>query len=128
MVASSTEPSGRAEVFDVVTSTDRECVIKCKRRGRAECVVKFTVDDAERAGLIKPGSNWKKWPIEMLLARCMTRALRQVWRDKVGGRYVPEEMDSPISDDEILSNAREVRRALTDKTADALQAAEGGQA
>jgi len=117
MVASSTEPSGRAEVFDVVTSTDRECVIKCKRRGRAECVVKFTVDDAERAGLIKPGSNWKKWPIEMLLARCMTRALRQVWRDKVGGRYTPEELEVELPEEAIVSAAREARRALAEKHA-----------
>lgn len=111
------EASGTVEVFDVVTSTDRECVIKCKRRGRAECVVKFTVDDAERAGLIKPGSNWKKWPIEMLLARCMTRALRQVWRDKVGGRYTPEELEVELPEEAIVSAAREARRALAEKHA-----------
>ena len=122
------ESSGTVETFDVVTSTEKECSIKCKRKGRAEKIVKFTIEEAARAQLVKAGGNWVKWPTEMLLARCIARALRQEWRDKVGGRYVPEEMDSPISDDEILSNAREVRRALTDKTADALQAAEGGQA
>jgi len=114
------EASGTVEMFDVVTSTDRECVIKCRRKGRAECIVRFTIEDADRAKLIglKPDSNWKKWPVEMLLARCMTRALRQVWRDKVGGRYTPEELGAPIAEDDVLTNAREVRMALSEPKAE----------
>ncbi len=108
------ESSGTVEVFDVVTSTDKECVIRCRRKGRAEKIVKFAFDEAVRAGLVKAGGNWTKWPVEMLLARCIARALRQEWRDKVGGRYVPEELEAPLAEDDVLTNARDVRRALSE--------------
>ena len=70
----------------------------------------------ERAGLTKPSrsgepSNWTKWPKEMNLSRCIARALRQEFRDFIGGRYIPEEMSEELPEDQIGS-ARETCAAL----------------
>lgn len=106
------EMSGTVEEFDVVTSTDRECVIRCKRKGRTRKNVSFKIEEAERAELVKGGGNWKKWPVEMLLARCIARALRQEWRSIMGGKYVPEEMGETLPEEAILANARDARQHL----------------
>lgn len=37
--------------------------------------VTFTIEDAERQGLVKPRSNWQKTPANMLRARCITTAI-----------------------------------------------------
>lgn len=104
--------SGEVEVFDPLLSTDKECVIRCKRRGSTIKEVAFKIDEAKRAKLIKADGNWEKWPVEMLLARCIARALRQEFRDLIGGRYVPEEMSDEIPEEMILRGARETRAAL----------------
>lgn len=116
-----------AQRLEHATSKLQDALSALKLAGEELAIVEASMigDDAHRR-LIMESSAVN--PIGTADDITSHRALRQEWRDKVGGRYVPEEMDSPISDDEILSNAREVRRALTDKTADALQAAEGGQA
>lgn len=106
------EMSGTVEEFDVVTSTDRECVIRCKRKGRSRKNVSFKIEEAERAELVKGGGNWKKWPVEMLLARCIARALRQEWRSIMGGKYVPEEMGETLPEEAILANARDARQHM----------------
>ena len=48
----------------------------------------------------------------MNLARCIARALRQEFRDFIGGRYIPEEMSEELPEDQILASARETRAAL----------------
>lgn len=104
--------SGEVDVFDVIKSNDLECMIRVKRRGSSVKDVSFKLDEAVRAQLVKADGNWKKWPVEMLLARCIARALRQEFRDLIGGRYVPEEMSDEIPEEQILRGARESRAAL----------------
>lgn len=104
--------SQQVEEFEVVVSNDKQCTIRVKRLGKPRKDVVFTMEDARRGKVVKSDSNWEKWPIEMLLARCIARSLRQEFRDLIGGRYVPEEMDEKLPEDMILQHAREVREQL----------------
>ena len=111
------QASGQVERFQVQKCDDKVCQIEVKRRGQPSRVVVWEWAEAERAGLTKPSrngepSNWTKWPKEMNLARCIARALRQEFRELIGGRYVPEEMGETLPDEAIIRNARDTRQAL----------------
>lgn len=61
-------------------------------------VATFTEQDARRAGLIpgKPGSNWARYPQDMLVARAVSRACRRAAADVLAGvAYTPEELGAP---------------------------------
>jgi 5'-3' exonuclease len=111
------QKSGKVERFQVTKIDDKCCVIEAKRRGCPMRIISWEWQEAERAGLTKPSrngepSNWVKWPKEMNLARGIARALRQEFRDLIGGRYVPEEMGEKLPEDMILQHARDVREQL----------------
>tara|TARA_R110000765_G_scaffold424110_2_gene534130 strand:- start:178 stop:936 length:759 start_codon:yes stop_codon:yes gene_type:complete len=53
----------------------------------------FSMDDAQRAGLVRVGSAWDKTPAAMLRARCVSETLRAIAPEIVQGVYVPEEID-----------------------------------
>src|SRR5262249_4112659 len=46
--------------------------------------VSFTIEDAKRAGLIKPDSNWTTYPMDMMFWRTITRIRK---------RYAPETLN-----------------------------------
>jgi len=54
--------------------------------------IRYTIDDAKRAGLVKPGSGWMKDPGAMLRARCTSKAIRILAPEIVAGVYAPEEI------------------------------------
>ena len=104
--------SGLVEQFRVIKSTAEDCVIRVRRKGEEAADVRFAAAEAEQADLVKAGGNWKKWPQEMCLARCIARACRTHFRSECGGRYIPEEMSEELPEDQILASARETRAAL----------------
>ena len=104
--------SGLVEQFKVIKSTPEECIIRVRRKGEEADDVRFAASEAKQADLVKDGGNWKKWPQEMCLARCIARACRTHFRSECGGRYIPEEMSEELPEDQILASAREVRAAL----------------
>lgn len=55
---------------------------------------KYTLEDARRAGLIRPNSNWEKYPRQMLRWRAIGDALRIIAPDAVAGFLSPEEAES----------------------------------
>lgn len=64
-----------------------------KRRGEPAATYRFTIEDAARAGLVKEGSNWKKWPGRMCSARSKAFLLRDVYPDVFAGIASTEEME-----------------------------------
>lgn len=72
--------------FEVVESTDEQCVYAVQRRGGTEQLVPFSMADAKKAGLLS-NATWQKYPAAMLRARCGAKAARQVFPDIVGGLY-----------------------------------------
>ncbi len=79
----------------IVESTSTKCELLCKRRDATHASrVSYTIEEAKQADL-KDG-NWLKYPTDMLFARCISRAGRQVFRDSTMGMYTPEELGASI--------------------------------
>lgn len=56
-----------------------------------ECTVRYTTDDAKKAGLLGK-KNWQANLRDMLYARCLGRLSRRMWPDLLLGMYVQGEM------------------------------------
>lgn len=54
--------------------------------------VQWTLEQATRIGLVKPGSGWQKFPRAMLRSRCISEGIRTVFPGSVTGFYSPEEV------------------------------------
>ena len=54
--------------------------------------VTWTIEQATRIGLVKPGSGWQKFPRAMLRSRCISEGIRSVFPGSVTGFYSPEEV------------------------------------
>ncbi len=81
------------EYIEVDESTDKLCTVSTKRKSSDRVhPITFRIEEAQAAGLIKPGSGWVKWPIDMCYARAMSRLIRRVWPDSTQGSYSQEEM------------------------------------
>lgn len=73
--------------------TDTECIMWGKRADNGqELEVSFTFAEAQKAGLVKPGGGWVKWPKDMLFARSLSRLARQLFSDVIGIGYVEGEI------------------------------------
>jgi hypothetical protein len=61
----------------------------------------YSIEDAERAGLVKEGSSWVKYPQNMLFARAISSGVRLYCPDVFNGNlvYVPEEMGAQVDED-----------------------------
>jgi hypothetical protein len=62
--------------------------------------VAWTIKDAERAGLTS-NPTWRKFPRQMLKARCISEAVRGIFPAVLSGLYAPEEVQefAPIQPD-----------------------------
>ena len=59
-----------------------------------ELAVTWTIEQANRIGLVKPGSGWQKFPRAMLRSRCISEGIRSVFPGSVTGFYTPEETET----------------------------------
>jgi hypothetical protein len=81
------------EYFRVVVCTDTIATFETKRKGHPEAVkLSYTIEQAQRARLTDK-DNWKKYPADMLAARCISRLAKRVYPDITQGCYVPDEED-----------------------------------
>ncbi len=71
----------------------------------------FSMEDAQRAGLIRKGSAWDKTPAAMLRARCISETLRAIAPEIVQGVYVPEEID--VADAALIAEPKKLEEAAT---------------
>lgn len=78
------------EFFRLVESTPAVAHYQTKRLGSEPVDLKWSMQDAERAGLAG-GQNWRNHPAAMLRARCSAALARAVYPDLVGGLYEESE-------------------------------------
>jgi hypothetical protein len=86
--------------YRVLEKTDKSCRIKFLAGKEELGIETFTIQMAERAGLLaerEPGkgiSPWRAFPEAMLFARCLTAGMRTHCPDALGGlaAYTPEEL------------------------------------
>lgn len=77
----------------VVENTNEICRVKYQRRSWATPeYTSFSMDDARRAGLVKAGSNWEKYPRAMCRSRAISEACRAGFSDSIMGLYSTEEL------------------------------------
>jgi hypothetical protein len=79
--------------YRVVEKTAQLCRIKFLSRGEDLGTEMFTIDMAERAGLLK-NPTWRSYPEAMLFSRALTAGMRTHCPDALGGHpaYTPEEL------------------------------------
>lgn len=76
-----------------VELTNLSCTLKGVRKDTGETIiVNFTMEDARRAGLVKDGGGWTKYPQDLLFARALTRIGRRLFADVIGTMYVTGEI------------------------------------
>lgn len=74
-------------------STDTSCTLVGKRCDTGESEEStFTIADAQKAKLVKPGGGWEKCPKDMCFARALSRLARQLFSDVIGIGYVEGEI------------------------------------
>lgn len=74
-------------------STDVSCTLVGRRADTGDyATVVYSIQDAQRAGLIKPTGGWAKNPKDMCFARAMSRLARQLFSDTIGIGYIEGEI------------------------------------
>ena len=82
------------EVDDKGTPT--ACAVTMKRKNGFSYTARFTMEDAKRAGLIKAGSGWEKYPANMLRARAIGYCADVVFPDVLGGLKRADEFGADL--------------------------------
>jgi hypothetical protein len=79
--------------YRVLEKNAKTCRIKFLSRGEDLGTETFTIEMAERAGLLK-NPTWKAYPEAMLFSRALTAGMRTHCPDALGGHpaYTPEEL------------------------------------
>lgn len=86
------------------------CTVWMKRRNGLEYTAKFSMEDAKRAALIKPGSGWEKYPANMLRYRALGYAIDIVFPDVTGGMKRSDEFGSDITPDgEVIQGSWKIQ-------------------
>ncbi len=89
--------------MQVIETTDTKCTIKGIRRDNGdELTVTYTIEMAQKAGLIKEKGAWKRTPEDMLFARAVSRLARQLFSDVVGIGYIEGEIDDSGASEPVL--------------------------
>lgn len=75
------------------------CTVTMERTNGFKYSVTVTMDDARRAGLIKPGSGWEKWPANMLRWRATGFCADVAFPDVGGGMKRTDELGADLTQD-----------------------------
>lgn len=98
--------SGVCEYLIATEQTDKKCTIETKRKGwPKEVQVSYTIEQAEKAGLIQRSDAWKKHPSDMLYWRAVSRVISQVYPDVIQGFATVEEAQD---EEQIMPQAQAV--------------------
>lgn len=88
------------------TLTEAKATLKFTHPNGDTHIEEFTIEDARRAGLVRPQSNWTNYPKAMLRSRVITAGLKSVgFEPKMSGCYAPGEIGGPETVElEVLSD------------------------
>lgn len=79
--------------ISIKETTDNRCTVVGTRCDTGEIQeASYTIDEAQKAGLVKPGGGWTKNPKDMCFARALSRLARQLFSDVIGIGYVEGEI------------------------------------
>lgn len=92
---------------------DTKCSIEFQQKGQTVYTSVFTLKDAERAGVVRPGSGWQKFPRAMLFARAMSQGARIACPHLIAGAYIEGEIGA-FPQEQIEAEAEKHETALTE--------------
>lgn len=101
------------EYFENEGSPNPVAVCVAKRKGRTPVTVKFSVEDAKRAGLWAKQGPWSAYPKRMMQMRARGFALRDAFPDVLKGLITVEEaQDFPSQPEKDITPAKATRNPL----------------
>lgn len=101
--------SGVCEYIIPTEQTDKKCTVETQRKGWPKPVtITYTIDQAEKAGLLARSDAWKKHPSDMLYWRAVSRIISQVYPDVIQGFATVEEEEERPQEAEIVESPREI--------------------
>jgi hypothetical protein len=103
----------QCEIFEHVSSDTTQATWKVKRKGSPEQLVKFTIEDAKRAGLVKPDSNYEKFPRRMMQARARSEAADIWFPDATMGLPTIDELEDEMVGEVVPSPGSPPPQAAT---------------
>lgn len=86
--------------IEYIKRDDNECTINFSHSQAGELTITWTMERARQAGLNLNKDNWKKYPRQMLAARCIAEGVRALYPACLDGLYLVEEVqdfDKPLS-------------------------------
>jgi len=103
LMASMIKRSGEYD-YKIVKHDDSECSIQFYRKSEKGYLSTFTIEDAKKAGLMKGGSGWEKYPRAMLFSRALSQGARIECPHLLNGAYTAEEMGAEVNEEgEVIS-------------------------
>lgn len=86
--------------YKVIRSDDTACEIEFYKNGKVSGKTSFTIQEARNAGLAEK-DVWKKYPSDLLFARCISRGTRRFAPGVFGGApvYTPDELNMDTDED-----------------------------
>ena len=84
--------------IDWVNSTEQSATCKITRKDGSSFAGSFTIAEAKRAGLVKDGGGWTKYPAALLRARALSLTARAICPDAIAGFYIPEELGADVDE------------------------------
>lgn len=101
--------SGVCEYIIPTEQTDKKCTVETQRKGWPKPVtITYTIEQAEKAGLLARSDAWKKHPSDMLYWRAVSRIISQVYPDVIQGFATVEEEEERPQEAEIVEAPREI--------------------
>lgn len=102
--------SGVCEYIVPEEQTDKKCTIITQRKGWPKPVsITYTLEQAEKAGLLARSDAWKKHPSDMLYWRAVSRIISQVYPDVIQGfATVEEEEERPVVEAKAVAMPAEI--------------------
>jgi len=86
--------------YRVAELTDKNCTLVFSEDGNEVGVSSFSMGDAERAGVVRSGSPWAKYPRNMMFARALSNGLKLYCPDlSMCPIYNPEELGAEVSEE-----------------------------
>lgn len=95
---------------------DTECKIKFEHPQAGELTVSWTLETANKAGLNTNRENWKKYPRQMLAARCIAEGVRALYPACLDGLYLVEEVQDFDNKDFNKNNVVDVEASSIDNS------------
>lgn len=110
--------SGVCEYIIPTEQTDKKCTVETQRKGWPKPVsITYTLDQAEKAGLLARSDAWKKHPSDMLYWRAVSRIISQVYPDVIQGfATVEEEEERPMQQVEAVAMPEQVEMPRPKRT------------